>query len=71
MPHKDAYKSISAMLMNRNIAKTNADREKISRIWAEFLVPLFDLPVYWFLSELRERTRSDKSSCIVKCKFPI
>lgn len=69
MPHKDAYSCIKMVIMNRYVAKTNSDREKASRIWAEFLVPLFNLPSYWFLEELRERTRSDKSSCVVKCKY--
>lgn len=65
MPHKDAYECLTMHIMN-GVAKTNADREKVSRVWAEFIAPWFDLPVHWFLEELRQRIRSDKSSCVVK-----
>lgn len=65
MPHKDAYDCLT-IVSNNGVAKTNADRERVSRIWSEFIAPWFDLPVHWFLDELRKRIRSDKSSCIVK-----
>lgn len=65
MPHKDAYQCLTMHVMN-GVAKTNADRERVSRVWSEFIVPWFDLPVHWFLKELRDRIRSDKSSCVVK-----
>ena len=68
MPHKDVFNCIALVMKKRYVAKTSADREKVSRIWAEFIVPLFTLPAYWFLAELRERSRADKSSCVVKCK---
>ncbi len=67
MPHKDAHDLVALQVLNVS-AKTNADREKASRLWTEFIVPWFDLPVHWFLNELRDKARSDKSSCIVKCK---
>lgn len=65
MPHHEAYELLSQQLMT-GIAKTNADREKVSRIWSEFIVPWFNLPTHWFLGELRDKARSDKSSHIVK-----
>lgn len=68
MPHKDAYELVSLQILNA-AAKTNADREKASRIWTEFIAPWFNLPVHWFLKELRDKARSEKSSCIVKCMF--
>lgn len=67
MPHKDLYECLRLQLLN-SAAKTNADREKVSRIWTEFILPMFNLPTHWFLKELRDKARSDKSSCIVKCK---
>ena len=68
MPHKDVYECLALQVLN-SAAKTNADREKTSRLWTEFLVPWFNLPTNWFLNELRDKARSEKSSCIVKCKF--
>ena len=68
MPHHDAYGLIAALVAG-GAAKNNADREKVSRIWAEFVAPWFDLPVHWFTKELRDRARSDKSSCVVKCEW--
>uniref|UniRef100_A0A7S4MMK3 Histone deacetylase interacting domain-containing protein n=1 Tax=Odontella aurita TaxID=265563 RepID=A0A7S4MMK3_9STRA len=65
MPHGDAYRLTTMLVMN-GVAKTNADREKATRVWAEFVAPWFDLPAHWFLKELRERSRADKSSCVVK-----
>lgn len=65
MPHKDAFECLSVQFM-KGAPKANSDREKIFRVWAEFIVPWFDLPVHWFLNELRDRSRSHKSSCIVK-----
>lgn len=65
MPHKDAYELISLFAV-RNIAKTNAEREKSARIWTEFILPWFNLPTHWFLKELRDKARSEKSSGIVK-----
>lgn len=70
MPHKDLYECLRLQVLNSS-AKTNADREKVSRIWTEFILPIFNLPTHWFLNELRDKARSNKSSCIVKCKFPL
>lgn len=68
MPHKEVYELVSLQIQT-SAAKTNADRERVSRLWSEFVVPWFDLPVYWFTNELQDKSRSEKSSCIVKCKF--
>jgi hypothetical protein len=65
MPHKDVYECLTLQVLN-NSAKTNADKEKASRIWTEFILPFFNLPTHWFSKELRDKARSDKSSCIVK-----
>ena len=68
MPHKDAYELVSLQILNV-AAKTNADRERVSRLWTEFVAPWFKLPLHWFLNELRDKSKSAKSSHIVKCKI--
>jgi len=65
MPHKDVYECLASQVLN-SAAKTNADREKTSRIWTEFLAPWFNFSTHWILKELRDKARSEKSSCIVK-----
>ena len=65
--HKDVY-DILALKVLRSAAKTNADREKTSRVWTEFMIPWFGLPIHWFLKGLHDKARSEKSTCIVKCK---
>jgi paired amphipathic helix protein Sin3a len=65
MPHKDAYELISLYTV-KNVAKTNSEREKIARVWTEFMLPWFNSPTHWFLKELRDKARSEKSSGIVK-----
>lgn len=68
MPHKDAYELISLYTV-KNVAKTNAEREKSARFWTEFMLPWFNFPTHWFLKELRDKARSEKSSGIVKYKL--
>jgi len=63
--HKDAYTTLCLLLFG-GIAKTASDCEKVVRIWTEFMVPWFNLPSCWFLKQMRERGRRDKSSCVVK-----
>jgi len=65
MPHKDAYELISLYTV-KNVAKTNSEREKTARIWTEFMLPWFNSPTHWFLKELKDKARSEKSSGIVK-----
>jgi len=66
MPHKEVYECLALQVLNSSAAKTNADRERTSRLWTEFLLPWFNLPTHWFLKELKDKARSEKSSCIVK-----
>lgn len=68
MPHKDAYELVSLQIFNV-AAKNDADRERVSRLWSEFVAPLFNLPIHWYLNELKDKARSEKSSHIVRCKF--
>jgi paired amphipathic helix protein Sin3a len=50
-------------------AKTPADREKIGRIWTEFVVPFFDYPAHWLLNEARESFQGRLNNYVVKCKL--
>jgi histone deacetylase complex regulatory component SIN3 len=67
MPYKDIYDCLAIQIQNFP-AKTHVEKEKVSRIWTEFIAPWFNLPFYWFLNELRDKARSDKSPTIVQCK---
>lgn len=63
--HKYAYELLSAHI--GKIARNNTDRERASRIWAEFMVPFFGMPHRWCLPELRDvPARADRSSCVVR-----
>jgi histone deacetylase complex regulatory component SIN3 len=50
-------------------AKTKADREKVGRIWTEFVVPFFNYPVHWVLDEARESFRGELNNFVVQCKL--
>lgn len=43
------------------------DRERIGRIFAEFLVPWFKYPVHWILQEIRESFRGKLNPSVTKC----
>lgn len=65
MPHKDAFDCIACQI-NNGPSTSGVDRERVARIWAEFVVPFFNYPTHWVLGELRKGVKSDKSSPIVK-----
>lgn len=65
MPHKDAYQLLAAQVATVTDAKSRSDKGKISRIWAEFMVPMFRFPVHWILNELRDG-RDRKTSSVVR-----
>jgi hypothetical protein len=44
------------------------DRERIGRLWAEFMVPWFGYPVEWIAEEARKSFGGDLNPGIVKCK---
>ena len=45
------------------------DRERIGRIFAEFLVPWFKYPVHWILQEIRESFRGKLNPSVTKCTW--
>jgi hypothetical protein len=69
-PHKDVFQLVSRRALNGMI-KSGADRERVARIWAEFVSPWFGYSSYWIIDELRESYRGDDSTCTVKCKLSL
>jgi hypothetical protein len=66
--HHDAFKMITTKIKNSSLY-TKSEREAAGRIWAEFMLPWFDLPIHWVLDEIRDSFRGKISSNVVKCKF--
>jgi paired amphipathic helix protein Sin3a len=65
--HKDAVQLIMQYIKSDpNV--TSFDRERIGRIWAEFMLPWFGFPVEWIAAEARESFRGKMNPGIVKCK---
>lgn len=54
-----------------NFSKNPALREKMARIWTEFVMPFFDYPTQWVAYEARESASKVVDSSIVQCKFPL
>ena len=46
-----------------------ADREKVGRIWAEFIVPFFNFPAHWVIDECRDSFRGEINNVVVRCKY--
>lgn len=67
-PHKDVFQLVCCRNLN-GVIKSAADRERVARIWAEFVAPWFGYPSYFILPELRESYRGDDNTCTVKCKL--
>jgi hypothetical protein len=67
-PHKDVFELVSSRTQ-KGMFKSNAERERVARIWAEFISPWFGYPSNWIADELRESYKGDESSCTVKCKI--
>lgn len=66
--HRDAFKVLSTKIQTVCGTDRAADREKIGRIWAEFVVPWFGYPAHWVLDEVRESFRGKLNPHVVKCK---
>ena len=49
---------------------TNFDaREKVGRIWTEFMLPFFGYPTSWVLDESRKSYRGKINNAVVQCKY--
>jgi len=56
MSHYHAIKLIIQQVVNRT-TRNQSDRERVGRVWAEFVVPFFDYPPEWVANEVRESYR--------------
>jgi paired amphipathic helix protein Sin3a len=65
--HHYAVRLVSRQVVNK-AAKTATDREKIGRIWTEFVLPFFDYPAHWVLDEARESFRGELNNSVVQCE---
>jgi paired amphipathic helix protein Sin3a len=64
--HHDAVK----LLMQHVTQKCSPDvREKVGRIWTEFMISFFGYPSNWVLDEARESFRGKINDIVVKCKY--
>jgi paired amphipathic helix protein Sin3a len=49
---------------------TNFDaREKVGRIWTEFMLPFFGYPTFWVCDESRKSYRGKINNAVVQCKY--
>lgn len=55
--------------VSMNCAQKKATREKVGRIWSEFVMPFFDYPVHWILDEARDSFQGELNNAVVQCKF--
>jgi hypothetical protein len=67
MCHHHAIRMISQQVVNK-AAKSTVDRERVGRVWAEFVLPFFGYPAHWVLDEARESFRGELNNYVVKCE---
>lgn len=67
-PHKDVFHLVLQRTLS-GMFKSDVERERAARIWAEFMSPWFAYPSNWIAEELRKSSSGDESSCAVKCKL--
>lgn len=66
--HKDALTFVMQQL--KSGSKVSAfDRERIGRIWAEFMVPWFGYPSHWVMDEVRASYSGKLTPAVVKSKL--
>jgi histone deacetylase complex regulatory component SIN3 len=63
--------SLLTQQTTKNFGKNPEVREKMGRIWTDFVMPFFDYPARWVSDEARESSPKDVDSTIVHCKFPL
>lgn len=64
--HRYAFQAVAHWIKSSDIIN-EVDREKIGRIWAEFVVPWFGYPSYWMIDEVRESFTGILSPNVTKC----
>jgi paired amphipathic helix protein Sin3a len=68
--HKDAFNFVVRQLTSTSKVSP-LDRERIGRIWAEFIVPWFGYPLHWVRDEVRSSFRGKLTPAVVKSKSNI
>jgi histone deacetylase complex regulatory component SIN3 len=63
--HHFAVRLLSQQVINK-ASKSKADREKVGRLWTEFIVPFFDYPVHWVNDEARVSFRGELNNFVVQ-----
>jgi paired amphipathic helix protein Sin3a len=66
--HRDVFSLVSKRI-ELDSGLSSIHRERIGRIWAEFVVPWFDYPPFWVADELRKSFSGTLCPNVVKCKF--
>jgi histone deacetylase complex regulatory component SIN3 len=66
--HKHAFQMIVHKLKGATDVSA-LNRERIGRLWAEFIVPWFSYPAHWVLDELRDSFSGKLGPSVTKCKF--
>lgn len=65
--HKDAFRLVAIAL--KASGASSLVRERVGRIWAEFMVPWFDYPAHWVVDEVRGTFSGTISPNVVKCTY--
>jgi len=65
--HKEAFQLVVERVKHSGVSAF--DRERVGRIWAEFVVPWFDYPPHWVIGEVRASFGGKLNHSVVKCKF--
>lgn len=63
--HKEAFQLISGRI-NSDLTLPALTRERVGRIWAEFMVPWFGYEAHWVLDEVRNSCQLADDSSVVK-----
>jgi paired amphipathic helix protein Sin3a len=66
--HHDAVKLLTLHVEKKSTSRDDI-REKVGRIWTEFMISFFDYPSYWVLDEARESFRGKINNFVVQCEF--
>ena len=72
MKPKSSVHYHAAKLLTRHMKSMEldpAEREKVGRLWAEFMLPFYGYPANWVADDVRESYRGKISNNVVKCKF--
>jgi Sin3 family co-repressor len=66
--HKYAFQLLTHKVKT-DASSTAFERERIGRLWAEFIVPWFQYPSHWVLDEIRQSFGGKLNPNITKCMY--